>query len=97
MGWQQNMATMAKEQQAGAAASIGPGTGQKNASMKQSPQIATGQVCSKTEQFLSWTIGAELWIKDGNVFVIRGASEGAFTIDLENSQHFFWLGENRSV
>jgi len=25
--------------------------GQKNASMKQSPQIETGQVCSKMEQF----------------------------------------------
>ena len=47
--------------------------------------------------FSSEAIGTELWIKDGNVLGIRVASQGAFTIDLENSQHFFWLGENRSV
>ena len=51
MGWQQNMATMAKEQQAGAAASIGPGAGQKKRKHETSPQIETGQVCSKTGQF----------------------------------------------
>ena len=45
------MAAMAKVQQAGAAASIGHGSGSKNASMKLSPQIETGQVCSKMEQF----------------------------------------------
>jgi len=47
--------------------------------------------------FSSQAIGPAIWIKDGNVFVIRVASQGAFTINLENSQHFFWLDENRSI
>jgi len=42
--------------------------------------------------FSSQTIGPALWIKDGNVFGISIASQGAFRIDLENSQYFFgWM------
>lgn len=92
------MAAMAKVQQAGAAASIGPGAGSK----KRKHETVTANrnrtgVFKNGAVFSSWTIGTELWIKDGNVLGIRVASQGAFTIDLENSRHFFWLDENRSI
>ena len=38
------------------------------------------------------TIGTEIGSKDGDVFGIRVASQGALTIDLENSQQFFLAG-----
>jgi hypothetical protein len=87
------MAAMAKVQPAGAAASIGHGADSKN---RKHATITANRnrtgVPKNGVVFSSETIGTEIWIKDGNAFGIRVASQDTFTIDLENYQHFFWAG-----
>ena len=52
MGRQQDMAAMAKVQQAVAAAIVGHGkSSRRDQRLKNNPQIGTGRECSKMEQF----------------------------------------------